>query len=238
MNRKIFNRLLPAIMLLGCLPIGGLFAASPAELRSFLKTHCIDCHQGEDAEGNLDLAAVGDDLADRETLRRWTAIHDRLAAGEMPPQDADPPPDKQRAAAVAGLRVALLGADRQRASVVLRRLNRIEYENTVRDLFGVRVSVKELLPRDNSSDGFDNVGEGLDVSAEAAAAYLRAADATLDAVFGPAKKPRYIKHETNLLRLTNYDGTPRLAKQIGAMFSEDRERTGDLSVQLLSHQLG
>ena len=44
--------------------------------------------------------------------------------------------------------------------VVLRRLNRVEYENTVRDLLGVDIDLKELLPLDSSANGFDNVGDG------------------------------------------------------------------------------
>ena len=187
-------------------------------LRPFLKAHCVECHKAGNAGGSLNFSALKSDLTDAETLRRWVLVHDRLVAREMPPKEAHQPTGPARAKAVAVLATALKKADRVRRTVVLRRLNRTEYENTVRDLFGVYVRVKDVLPKDNSTGGFDNVGVGLSVSAEALKAYLVAADRVLDAVFGPAKKPNYIKHKTNLLDQKTHDGKPYLARQIGKMF--------------------
>ncbi|MFP6604301.1 MAG: DUF1587 domain-containing protein, partial [Pirellulaceae bacterium] len=156
-----------------------------SQLQPLLTAHCIDCHKGKDAEGRFDLAALGDDLSDRETARRWVLVHDRMIKGEMPPQDEPRIATNKQSAAIKTLSTALTRADRARSNVVLRRLNRTEYEATIRDLFGIDARVKDMLPQDTPTDGFDNVGEGLAVSAEAMQAYLRAADATLDAVFGP-----------------------------------------------------
>lgn len=192
-------------------------------LKPFLQAHCVDCHNGAQAEAGLDLTGLGSDLADAELMRRWVLVHDRVVAGEMPPKDVARPDTATKSAAITSLAGALTLADRARSDVVLRRLNRNEYENTIRDLFDVSVRVKDVLPQDNPSAGFDNVGEGLAVSAEAAAAYLRAADLALDAVFGPAKKSKYIQHRTNLLDQTNHDGTPRLANQIGKMFRQTED---------------
>lgn len=188
------------------------------QLRPFLQTHCMDCHNGTEAEGSLDLAKLSTDLTDAKVMRRWVLIHDRISAGEMPPQDEPRPAAAEKSATLAVLASVLTKADQARNDVVLRRLNRNEYENTVRDLFDVYVDVKAQLPQDAPMSGFDNVGEGLAVSAEAAQAYLVAADVTLDAVFGPAKPPKRINHETNLLDQTNHDGTPRLTNHIGKMF--------------------
>lgn len=190
------------------------------QLQPFLRTHCLDCHNTEEPSGGLDLTSLGADLANAEIMRRWVLVHDRVGKEEMPPPDHPRPAPGETAVTLRTLAAALDAADRARSDVVLRRLNRVEYENTVRDLFDVFVDVKQYLPQDTPTAGFDNVGAGLAVSAEAAQAYLRAADATLDAVFGPAKEPKRIKHETNLLRQTNHDGTPRLANQIGKMFRQ------------------
>ncbi|MCA9173462.1 MAG: DUF1592 domain-containing protein [Planctomycetales bacterium] len=194
-----------------------------APLDSVLKTHCVSCHQGAEPAGQLDLERLGDDLGDPEVARRWVLVHDRVAAGQMPPADAEQPTSTQRSGFVAALSRELTTASSARGDVVLRRLNRVEYENTVRDLFGVAVSVQEILPADNPTGGFDNVGEGLAVSAEAAQAYLRAADAVLDAVLGPDQAPKRIRHETNLLDQKTHDGKPALASQYGKMF----RRTAD-----------
>ncbi|MBC8355905.1 MAG: DUF1592 domain-containing protein [Planctomycetes bacterium] len=190
----------------------------PDSVKTLIQSHCSDCHQGEDAEAGLDLDSLSNDLADKEVTRRWTLIHDRIARGEMPPSDSEQLPVKVKADVLADIAGAISRADNSRRDVVLRRLNRVEYENTVRDLFDVYVRVKELLPEDTPSAGFDNVGEGLAVSPEAMHAYLRAADATLDAVFGPPKQPKYLKHETNLLDQLTWLGQPQLADQIGKMF--------------------
>ncbi len=202
----------------GSPPVPGRAESWHTDLEPFFKAHCLDCHAGAEPEGGLDLSALAGDLKDAESLRRWVLIHDRLEAGEMPPKDHPRPSPAEKSQAVSTLKRALTEADRARSDVVLRRLNRNEYENTVRDLFGVAVRVKDVLPQDNPTAGFDNVGEGLAVSAEAAQAYLRAADVTLDAVFGPPKPPKHIRHATNLLDQKTHDGKPYLASHIGSMF--------------------
>lgn len=199
-----------------------LSAAEPweRELRALFTEHCLECHSGDEPAGGFDIANLAADFSHEETLRRWIQIHDRMLSGEMPPVDTKPVPPAARTRSLRLLQSTLTSADRQSRKVVLRRLNRNEYENTVRDLFGVQVRVKEALPQDNSTDGFDNIGEGLAVSAEAAQAYLRAADIVVDAIFGPAKKPKSIYHETNLLDQKTFDGKPQLANQYGKMFRQ------------------
>lgn len=192
------------------------------QIQPFLQTYCLDCHSGSEQAAELDLGQLKSDLSDAELMRRWVLVHDRVAAGEMPPADqaAAVPTKSERAAALSVLAGGLEVADRAQSDVVLRRLNRNEYENTVRDLFGVYVAVKQVLPQDSTAAGFDNVGEGLAVSAEAALAYLQAADMTLDAVFGPARPPKRIEHRTNLLDQKTFDGKPMLANKIGSMFRQ------------------
>ena len=209
---------LVSLFTLACLTDAALAEPWLETLKPILHQHCVDCHEGEDASGELDLTKLASDLGDLEIARRWTVIHDRIAAGEMPPKEQAPLTKAEKTASVNTLHTALTAASLARNSVVLRRLNRVEYENTVSDLFDVYVSVKEQLPEDTPTAGFDNVGEGLAVSAEAMRAYLRAADITLDAVFGPDKSPKYILHETSLRDQKSHDGKPQLASQYGKMF--------------------
>jgi uncharacterized protein DUF1592/uncharacterized protein DUF1588/uncharacterized protein DUF1587/uncharacterized protein DUF1585/uncharacterized protein DUF1595 len=77
--------------------------------------------------------------------------------------------------------------------VVLRRLNRVEYENTVRDLLGIEVELRELLPPDTSAHGFDNVGEALHVSSFLMERYLEAADTALNLAIANGPQPPAIK---------------------------------------------
>ncbi len=178
----------------------------PPELRAFLEKYCYECHQGASAKGDLNLQGLSTDLANRDGIRLWTAVHDRLARGEMPPKDADrpPPADRDRnSKLLAGL---LTRADHARREVALRRLNRVEYENTVRDLFGIDVFVREMLPEDASAHGFDNIGAALSISTEQMQAYLETADSVLDSVFGPAAKPKRMATTLNLRDLIDESG--------------------------------
>lgn len=187
-------------------------------LQPFLKQHCLECHQGSEPSGGLDLVNQPTDLTDREAERRWTLVHDRIATGEMPPDGQPSIELSVRDASLNVLSAALTESSLTHNSVALRRLNRHEYENTVRDLFDVYVDVRDILPIDTSTEGFDNVGEGLAISAEAMEAYLRAADVTLDAVFGSAGPPKSIRHVTRLTDQKTHDGKPFLEAHYGRMF--------------------
>ncbi|QDU94433.1 DUF1592 domain-containing protein [Lignipirellula cremea] len=204
------------------LAVALLFATSarsetPALLQAFVQTHCVDCHSGDEPEGGLGFDALGFDLSSEETTRRWVLAHDRVSSGQMPPKDSAQPDAAESKAFLDLLAGEVRRAETVRNNVVLRRLNRHEYENTVRDLFQTDVEVHGL-PEDSSTSGYDTVGEGLAVSAEAMQAYLEAADQVLDAVLGPPEKPAYIHHKTNLLEQVDWRGNPQLENQIGKMF--------------------
>ncbi len=218
--RALHASVTPAAVLVVALAIGAVAQSATwqDQFRPFLETHCLDCHSGTDAEAGLDLSSLSGDLNDAERMRRWVLVHDRLAAREMPPKDEPQPSEAETETALQILSAALTDADRARSDVVLRRLNRVEYENTIRDLFDVYVRVKDLLPEDTPSSGFDNVGEGLAVSAEAIQAYLRAADVALDAAFGPVAEPPHIQHVTNLVDQKGHDGSSFIDRHIGTMF--------------------
>jgi hypothetical protein len=155
----------------------------------FVTKHCQECHSGSVPEAGFSVEPLSRSLATDDSLRFWTQIHDRVARGEMPPKGADQPSSVERSNFVTGASRALIKVDVQTREVVLRRLNRVEYENTVNDLFGIDARLQNILPEDASADGFDNNGDALAVSTELMQAYLEAADAALDDVFGPDKEP-------------------------------------------------
>jgi hypothetical protein len=171
------------------------------QLAEFLKEHCFNCHSGDSVEGNLNLDSYATDLTDAEVRRRWVFLHDRVAQGEMPPKAADQPAAGIRARFLKGLSDSLHRADLANREVVLRRLNRNEYTNTVRDLFDISVDVSRTLTDDSTESGFDNNGATLSLSAEQVALYLEAADLVLDQVFGPSRSPRTIDRTANFATL-------------------------------------
>lgn len=149
-------------------------------LKPFLNAHCVDCHGEDEQKAGLRLDTLPIDLHDDATMATWIKVLDKVTAGEMPPKKKQRPPQQQVDAATQWLRRGLLAEslDRQRkyGRVVVRRLNTTEYENTLQDLLGTKVEVKDLLPEDNTAAGFDNVSAVLDVSATHLLRYQEAAE--------------------------------------------------------------
>ncbi len=183
-----------------------------ARIRPFLARHCLECHSGEDAEGELRLDRATADLADESSRKLWRGVLSRLKAGEMPPKSKPRPPEKDVQALADWINGRLRTADAARRSkegrVVFRRLNRVEYERTVCDLLGVQAELKELLPLDSSADGFDNVGDALHVSSFLLERYLEAADVALNLAIAnrpqpPVIKKRYSLQETHHVKSTD-----------------------------------
>jgi hypothetical protein len=168
-------------------------AAAPQEprdagLRPFLERHCFECH-GEDAKKKA-LRLDGPSL-DHET---WIKVFDRVESGEMPPPRQARPPKNEVAAFLARLNEPLARASLARREgqgrAVFRRLNRAEYENTLRDLLGLpTLSVQVLLPEDGRVAGFNKVGGALDLSHVQLARYMEVADLALDMATATPPEP-------------------------------------------------
>jgi mono/diheme cytochrome c family protein len=174
--------------------------------KPFFKEHCIRCHGQSETKGELRLNELDADLTRPAIFERWQRIVERIQAGEMPPENEPQPMPEQAAEFVKQLTTQLDAVAAQRRSggrVVLRRLNRVEYENTVRDLFDVDVSVKEMLPEDAIAHGFDNVGAALNISPVLMERYLEAADAVIDAAIKPVHNL-----ESKTERFDLYDSLP------------------------------
>jgi mono/diheme cytochrome c family protein len=138
-------------------------------VKPFLAAHCNRCHGAEKQEGKLRLDTLPLNFTASDSARHWIETMDRLNAGEMPPE-GEPKPEVHQARAVAvWLAAELRHAARQSLThggrVVLRRMNRVEYANTIRDLFDMPAlpgeSPLEILPPDGTAEGFDKVGAAL-----------------------------------------------------------------------------
>jgi hypothetical protein len=169
-----------------------------AKIRPVLAAHCYSCHSGEvkDPKGKLRLDRLSLDFADEAGRERWLAVLKRVKAGEMPPKSKPRPPEQEvrlLADWISGSVEVAQAARRAQGRVVLRRLNRVEYENTVRDLLGVDVDLKELLPADTPSNGFDNAAEAQHVSSFLMERYLDAANTALSVAIPNGSQPKKVK---------------------------------------------
>ena len=162
-----------------------------------LVSHCAGCHGGDEPAGGVDVAALGDEQAARQARRLWRKAVTQLEAGTMPPAEADPLPDAQRAELLRWMKETLQRpptGDRDPGPALVRRLSRSEYERTIRDLLGVDCDVAEAagLADESQGHGFANRAAVLDLSPALMEKYFAAADIVLDRLLaappdGPAK---------------------------------------------------
>jgi mono/diheme cytochrome c family protein len=146
---------------LAAAPASSAEASKPAGLdtstAAFFQSHCVRCHNADTAEAELRLDRLDADLDRADVFARWQRIVQRLRAGEMPPREEPQPTAAERTAAIDVLDAQLKAVStrrRQSGRVVLRRLNRVEYQNTLNDLFAVDVDIQDLLPEDTVALGF------------------------------------------------------------------------------------
>lgn len=137
-------------------------------IEPMLDKYCSRCHNDFDNVAGLSVADLkANDVATGRNAEAWEKILRRVASGEMPPHSKPQPDMVQRAAMVEWLdaaRAQYVAAHPDPGKSAVRRLNRVEYANAVRDLLGVEADVARDLPPDNSGFGFDNIADVLSVS--------------------------------------------------------------------------
>ena len=167
---------------------------------------CAGCHNQKTAMGGLDLSALPFNLAERSNRDRWIRIHDRIEKGEMPPKGVDLPPAR-RVAMARQLASAIHHADRAEVAThgrgPMRRLNRDEYEQNLRDILQLpHLDIRDMLPEDREAHHFNKVSETLDMSRVQLTAYLDATEAALrQAMVNSSEPPTVTKFRASGIRL-------------------------------------
>jgi hypothetical protein len=145
-----------------------------------LKDSCCDCHAGAQPDAGLSFEPFATEADARARAGVWRKVRDKLHASEMPPPSEPRPDTKLLAAAQRWLDVRLRAGPGawpiDPGRVTIRRLNRVEFENSVRDLFDTPLDVAAQRPPDEVGYGFDNIGDVLSVSPLLLAKYLAAAE--------------------------------------------------------------
>ncbi len=140
----------------------------PDEHRALLESHCFKCHDAQEQSGQVRLDDLPFTITDIETAERWQKILNVLNAGDMPPEKEKPLANGAKIELLDDLSNLMVAARQklndQGGAITMRRLNRREYGNTLRELLGVKINVSEL-PSDSGTGGFDTVGQNLFISA-------------------------------------------------------------------------
>lgn len=189
-------------LLFTLLPVVGLSAEQRtaergAAVDKLFAGHCIECHGPDSQEGALRLDTLAAQFDRPDVAARWQRILERMHSGEMPPAD-QPRPDAGLVKKAgdwidAGLLTASLARREKDGRAITRRLNRVEYEQTLHDLLAIDEPLKDRLPDDGQAFGFDKVGQALGVSSVFLERYLDAADAALDAAIVQRQDDPFLK---------------------------------------------
>jgi hypothetical protein len=160
----------------------------------FLEKHCVSCHNPEKKKADLNLKAYRDELSLVKNRTVWTAVAKMVHSGEMPPESRPRPAAADAERFGKAITTIFERADRSGkrdpGRVTIRRLNRTEYNNTIRDLTGIDFQPAEDFPSDDVGYGFDNIGDVLSLSPVLMERYLVAAEGVVQrCVLLEAPKP-------------------------------------------------
>ncbi|MGI8990864.1 MAG: DUF1592 domain-containing protein [Bryobacteraceae bacterium] len=188
-----------------CLALACLTAATPDGVRPFLSKNCLACHN--------DKTKIADLSLERSELppATWEKVLDKLSSGRMPPPGSPKPAKADVAAVVASIEKSI-GQSSDAAGpgrVTSRRLNRVEYNNTVRDLLSVSLRPADQFPLDDAGYGFDNIGDVLSVSPLLMEKYMAAArKLSQAAVYSEPVSPKPTKLIRYMSKKSQDDPTP------------------------------
>ncbi|MEK0445898.1 MAG: hypothetical protein RLZZ399_1219 [Verrucomicrobiota bacterium] len=167
-------------------------AVVDASHSAFFEKYCLSCHDAEKQKGKVRLDDIPFKIGDVVSAERWQKVLGTLNAGEMPPEDKKQPSREEKAAFLEHLSKQMVVARKALADsggvIPLRRLNRREYVNTMRDLLDVEVNAFDLPP-DETTGGFDTFGSGLFFSSDQFEQYLKLARVALDDAIVTKPKP-------------------------------------------------
>ena len=168
------------------------------QLLPLLENHCFDCHNDDTRKGDLALHSLNPDVVNGGDEAIWAVVLDQLNSGEMPPKNKKRPPEKRLLTALNWLTEELdkaeVVANDRGSQIVMRRLNRLEYRNTIRDLFGHPFDPTEFFSPDSISDGFDNIGDALVLSPLHVESFVVATERILDKIIDVPEKPPLRQH--------------------------------------------
>src|SRR6266568_8450105 len=172
-------------------------AAFQTRIQPLLSKYCFGCH-GEKKKGDLDLRVYTDEASVLRYRKTFAKVAKNLQAHEMPPEKKPQPTPEERELITAWIQSEIFKCDCDHPDpgrVTIRRLNRAEYNNTIRDLVGVTFQPADDFPADDSGYGFDNIGDVLSLSPVLLEKYLAAAQKILGkAVVADLKPKSPVKH--------------------------------------------
>lgn len=181
------------------------------DVKPLLQRFCVECHGTKKRQAEVRLDSLNPDMAAGSDAETWHDALNKLNLGEMPPKDSPQPSRAERAVMVDWITQELKRATDQRRStggrVVMRRLTRYEYENTLRDLLGLDIEFAADLPAEpKSPNGLQNNGSSLQMSPQQIEQYLEIARLAVSKAIVTGNQPDVLKFDFNSSKLSNGKG--------------------------------
>ena len=209
----------------GPVTTASLEARFAGEVKPFLQKHCYACHANGKHKGEVALDPYTTLFSVQSDRDKWLHFSEVLKQKLMPPEEKPQPSQAEFDGAIGWIDDALTYCDctgpRDPGRVMIHRLNRTEYNNTLRDLLGVDARPAKDFPADDTGYGFDNIADVLTVSPLLVEKYLTAADAAMDRVV-PTENPfreRAKRYGETALKSTGEKNLPGLLVQAGESFA-------------------
>jgi hypothetical protein len=206
---------MPKVFLAALLAASGPLFGLPPEARAFLDRNCVSCHRGATPPAGIDLSKLAFNLDDPHTFGLWVRVHDAVRSGAMPPGAHK----LDAALFLKAIAVPMAASERHQTRTqgrsVLRRLNRYEYENTVRELLSAPwLELRDSLPEDGILHRFNKSGSALDVSHVQMARYMETAEQAIRQVLAASAQPSatkryYARDQKRMLNRMRYNSFNR-----------------------------
>lgn len=198
---------------------GSLIFAETSEVVAFVQKSCAGCHNATVKSGDVDLKSLQSPNTLQQDRDIWEKVVEKLKTGQMPPPGVPHPSTETTLAVARSLEAEFARQDRMvkpdPGRVTARRLNRAEYNNTIRDLLGIDIRPADSFPADTAAYGFDNISDALNVSPALLENYVDAAErAVRTAMFGPQRRKPAAVHYSAPVRINDTRGRSSLPKDL------------------------
>ncbi len=207
----------------------------------FLSKHCFACHGNGKKRAGLSLDQFTDDESVQKDRKLWENVLYMLRGGEMPPPERPRPAAAEVDAVLRSIDAVLANFDcakvRNAGRVTLRRLNKVEYNNTIRDLVGVDFKPAANFPEDDVGYGFDNIGDVLSMSPLLLERYLAAAESVFEQAVVHIDPVKPVKNRLQGIRVSRGSGEVRprglgVLNSGGEMSVESYLEEGDYTIRV------
>lgn len=184
------------------------------KIQPFLTQHCNSCHNSDKNSGGVSLDVYTSEAHAKKDRKAWEMVREVVASGAMPPKKKPQPSASEKDGFLKWIDGKLLKIDctapKDPGRVTLRRLNRAEYNATIRDLCGVTITPADDFPADDVGYGFDNIGDVLSIQPVLLEKYMTAAEQVLESALPVLDR---IQSQKQTYRTQQLLVVPRSAKQ-------------------------